>query len=76
MLVDECQDLNKAQLNIVKLLDGNEGRIISVGDPSQAVFGFAGADDSSYYNDEKETKAVEIPLSICYRCPTTHIKLV
>lgn len=76
VLVDECQDLNKAQLNLVKLLAGNEGRILSVGDPSQAVFGFAGADDNSYYNVVKETKAVELPLSICYRCPTSHIKLV
>ena len=76
VLVDECQDLNKAQLNLVKILAGSGGRILSVGDPNQAVMGFAGADDNSYDNVVKETNAIELPLSICYRCPTSHIKLV
>ncbi|MEM9925788.1 MAG: UvrD-helicase domain-containing protein [Cyanobacteria bacterium P01_D01_bin.50] len=76
VLVDECQDLNKAQLNLVQILAGQDGRILSVGDKNQAVMGFAGADDNSYDNIVKETNAVELPLSICYRCPTSHIKLV
>ncbi len=76
VLVDECQDLNRAQLNLVKILAGSGGRILSVGDPNQAVMGFGGADDNSYDNVVKETNAIELPLSICYRCPTSHIKLV
>ena len=76
VLIDECQDLNRAQLNLVKILAGTSGRILSVGDPNQAVMGFAGADDNSYYNVVKETNAVELPLSICYRCPKSHINLV
>lgn len=76
VLVDECQDLNKAQLNLVKILAGSTGRILSVGDPKQAVMGFAGADDDSYHNIVKETRAIELPLSICYRCPKSHIDLV
>ena len=76
VLIDECQDLNRAQLNLVKILAGTSGRILSVGDPNQAVMGFAGADDNSYYNVVKETNAIELPLSICYRCPTSHINLV
>ena len=76
VLVDECQDLNKAQLNLVQILAGKDGRILSVGDKNQAVMGFAGADDNSYDNIVKETNAVELPLSICYRCPISHIKLV
>ena len=76
VLIDECQDLNRAQLNLVKILAGTSGRILSVGDPNQAVMGFAGADDNSYYNVVKETNAVELPLSICYRCPKSHIDLV
>ena len=76
VLIDECQDLNRAQLNLVKILAGSGGRILSVGDPNQAVMGFAGADDNSYHNVVKETNAVELPLSICYRCPTSHINLV
>jgi hypothetical protein len=76
VLVDECQDLNKAQLNLVQILAGKDGRILSVGDKNQAVMGFAGADDNSYDNVVSETNAIELPLSICYRCPTSHIKLV
>ncbi len=76
VLVDECQDLNRAQLNLVQILAGSGGRILSVGDPNQAVMGFAGASDNSYDNVVKETNAIELPLSICYRCPTSHIKLV
>lgn len=76
VLVDECQDLNKAQLNLIKILAGSTGRILSVGDPKQAVMGFAGADDNSYNNVVKETGAIELPLSICYRCPKSHIELV
>lgn len=76
VLVDECQDLNEAQKKLVQLLAGKNGRIIAVGDPHQAVMGFAGADDNSYYNIVKSINAVELPLSICYRCPISHIDLV
>ena len=50
VLVDECQDLNEAQKKLVQILAGSNGRILAVGDPNQAVMGFAGADDNSYYN--------------------------
>lgn len=76
VLVDECQDLNEAQKKLVQILAGSYGRILAVGDPNQAVMGFAGADDNSYYNIVKSINAVELPLSICYRCPTSHINLV
>lgn len=42
----------------------------------QAIMGFAGADSDSYTNIIRRTNAVELPLSICYRCPRSHIKLV
>ncbi|MEM7712447.1 MAG: UvrD-helicase domain-containing protein [Cyanobacteria bacterium P01_A01_bin.68] len=76
VLVDECQDLNEAQKKLIQILAGSDGRILAVGDPNQAVLGFAGADNNSYYNIVKSINAVELPLSICYRCPTSHIKLV
>ncbi|MFK0730814.1 MAG: UvrD-helicase domain-containing protein, partial [Gloeotrichia echinulata HAB0833] len=76
VLVDECQDLNAAQLELALILAGSTGRILAVGDPRQAIMGFAGADDESYQNIVRRTKAVELPLSICYRCPRSHIELV
>lgn len=76
VLADECQDLNAAQLELSLMLAGEQGRLLYVGDPRQAIFGFAGADNRSYYKIRERTKAAELPLSICYRCPRSHIKLV
>lgn len=76
VLVDECQDLNPLQLAFVLMLIGSIGRILAVGDPRQAIMGFAGADNQSYNNIVRLTRAKELPLSICYRCPKSHIALV
>lgn len=37
----------------------------------QAIMGFAGADSHSYQAIRERTGARELPLSICYRCPTS-----
>ena len=76
VLVDECQDLNPLQLQLVLMLAGLIGRILAVGDPRQAIMGFAGADNQSYNNIVRLTRATELPLSICYRCPRSHVALV
>ncbi|MHC5674228.1 UvrD-helicase domain-containing protein [Nostoc sp.] len=76
VLVDEAQDLNAAQLELALILAGSTGRILAVADPRQAIMGFAGADNKSYENIVSRTNAVELPLSICYRCPRSHIALV
>jgi len=76
VLIDECQDLNAAQLELAIALAGNNGRLLFVGDPRQAIMGFAGADCNSYQNILERTKSIELPLSICYRCPKSHIELV
>lgn len=76
VLVDECQDLNPLQLQLVLMLAGLTGRILAVGDPRQAIMGFAGADNQSYNNIVWFTRATELPLSICYRCPRSHVALV
>ena len=75
VLVDEGQDLNKAQLEIAIKCRANGGRMIFVGDRDQAIMGFAGADSSSIDNIIARTNAQELPLSICYRCPKSHIEL-
>lgn len=76
VLIDECQDLNAAQLELALSLASHDGRILAVGDPRQAIMGFAGADNRSYYKIVERLKAVELPLSICYRCPSSVINLV
>lgn len=75
VLVDEAQDLNAAQLELVMKATGKYGRVICVGDKRQAIQGFAGADSESFAKIISRTKAVELPLSICYRCPKNHIDL-
>ena len=75
LMIDEAQDLNRAQLMLVKNSMKPGGRALFVGDRSQAIYGFAGADAKSLNNIKSEFAATEMPLSICYRCPTSHIAL-
>lgn len=76
VLIDECQDLNATQLELSLALAGKDGRLLYVGDPNQAIMGFAGADCDSYSNILRRVRGTELPLSICYRCPSSHIELV
>jgi len=75
VLVDECQDLNKAQLNLVLKAARQGGRVIFVWDRNQAIQGFAGADNNSFDNVVRASNAKEMPLSICYRCPKSHVEM-
>jgi len=42
LYVDEAQDINLAQYEIIKLIAGDQNKIIMVGDPNQAIYGFSG----------------------------------
>jgi len=75
VLTDECQDLCRAQQELV-LSAAKNGRIVMVGDRRQSIMGFAGADTNSIPRLIKATNAKTLPLSICYRCPKSHIDLV
>lgn len=75
LLVDECQDLSKAQLACIKKAIKKGGRAIFVGDPNQAIFGFAGADVHSFDRIVTDMNCTRLPLDVCYRCPTSHIAL-
>lgn len=75
LYVDESQDLNAMQREFVlKLLDPR-GRAMFVGDPKQSIYGFAGADTESFARIRQRTQAKEMPLSICYRCPASHVAI-
>lgn len=68
VFIDECQDLNAAQRNLfLKCLKPN-GRFVAVGDPRQAIYGFAGADVESFNLLKRLPHTVKLPLSVCYRC--------
>src|SRR5205085_2768373 len=51
------------------------GRTTGVGDLRQAIMGWAGADVRSWQAFAEATDATELPLSICYRCPVSHLEM-
>ena len=69
VLIDEAQDTNPARRELAKRMLGPGGRMIAVGDPCQAIYGFTGADadamDIIVHDMESET----LPLTLTYRCP-------
>ena len=75
VFIDECQDLNAAQRNLFLKCRKPNGRFVAVGDPRQAIYGFAGADVASFnlLKDIPNTKC--LPLSVCYRCDESIINL-
>lgn len=75
VFIDEAQDLGKCQQKFIQKLIKQSGRLIAVGDPDQAIYGFAGADFNSFNNMKTlKSNMIEMPLSICYRCGKEIIK--
>ncbi len=60
VLVDEYQDVNAAQYQLTKILSSKHGNITVVGDASQAIYAFRGADFRNIVNFEKDFKDVEV----------------
>ncbi len=54
ILVDEYQDTNHAQFVLISMLASLHGQICVVGDESQSIYGFRGADISNILNFEKQ----------------------
>lgn len=54
ILVDEYQDVNRPQYMLLKLLAGDQPRIMVVGDPDQSIYGWRGADMNMILNFEKD----------------------
>ena len=74
VFVDECQDLNTAQRELM-LAAAKGGRFVAVGDPKQAINGFAGADCNSFAKIAELPNTIELPLSVNYRCGRNMIAL-
>lgn len=68
LFVDEAQDLSVVQIMLIDKIIKKKGRLISVGDPKQAIYGFAGSDAESFKKLENRPNTISLPLSVCYRC--------
>jgi DNA helicase-2/ATP-dependent DNA helicase PcrA len=63
LIVDEYQDINRAQERLIRLLGGN-GSIFVVGDPRQTIYQFRGSDASCFDDFSRLYENVEtIPIS-------------
>lgn len=71
--VDELQDLTASQLWLVKQAMDPDGVHLVAGDRNQSIMGWAFAGGHIYDSAVLDTH--KMPLSICYRCPTSHLDL-
>ena len=75
VIVDETQDLSSAQLELALSAVKPGGRMLLVGDEHQSIFGFAGAGSDTMQRIMARLDAAFLPLSISYRCPSSHVAL-
>ena len=75
VFVDECQDLNTTEREMMRIAASRGGRFVAVGDPHQAINGFAGADCDSFAKIQALPNTTTLPLSVNYRCGRAMIDL-
>jgi DNA helicase-2/ATP-dependent DNA helicase PcrA len=68
VFVDEAQDTNAIQRALLRKIMHATTRVIAVGDPAQAIYGFRGADSNSLNMIAEEFNCKKLPLTVSYRC--------
>ena len=68
IMVDECQDMNKAERELVLKCFKMGTRMVSVGDTQQMLYAFSGGDPESFNALKSIPNTKCLPLSISYRC--------
>lgn len=71
---DEWQDANACHIALLKIIAG-KAKTVFYGDSHQAIYSFAGADGTSMDRMKHDYQADTLPLSVCFRCPTSHLDL-
>lgn len=74
VLLDEAQDINATRRELAFRALAPGGRLIAVGDPNQAIYGFTGASVDSLDRIRDRSNAITLPLSVCWRCDGDIIK--
>lgn len=70
VFVDEAQDTNAVRCELLKqmIFPRPLGRVVAVGDPHQAIYGFNGADANALENLATTFSMRKLPLSVSWRC--------
>jgi len=71
VIVDEAQDLNALQHQMIRRLGD---RLVMIGDPAQAIYGFRGALSNSMDQLAKHFSPKTLPLTVSFRCPQAVIR--
>lgn len=75
LLVDEFQDINKAEYSLIKSLVFDPRGLFVVGDDNQSIYGWRGGDPQIILNFTKDLpQAVKKPMTECFRCSEKIIK--
>lgn len=69
VLIDEAQDTNPTRRALARKMLKPGGRLIAVGDPRQAIYGFSGADNDALDQIKRDFNCIDLPLTVTYRCP-------
>jgi len=75
VIVDEVQDVNACDIALIeKLHMAGRARVVGVGDRMQAIYLFRGALNDAMEIFQKQFDAVQMPLTVCWRCPAAIIE--
>lgn len=76
MIVDEYQDLNKCEIEVLKLLRKRETHVLAVGDEDQSIYSRRKAHPIGIRDYSTDfLGSLDYDLTICHRCPTTMLEL-
>lgn len=75
VMVDEVQDTNPVQSKLVENAVGNAGRILSIGDDFQSIYGWRSADVDAIPKMVEKFSMQTLSLPVTYRCPAKVVAL-
>lgn len=75
LLVDEFQDINRAEYSLIEDLSGTAKGLFVVGDDKQSIYSWRGGDPQIILSFiDNFSQAIQKPMTICFRCPEKIIK--
>lgn len=75
VVIDEAQDTNPTRREMARRMLRPGGRLVAVGDPHQAIYGFTGTDNNSLEQIADDFRCTRLPLTVTYRCPKAVVRV-